>query len=165
MIESPKKRAKRSKEGLELIEYTRQKMTREFFQYMFMAIFNSIFFAILFYILHEAFVASSFSFLNQYPETIAWFLSFAIGTVEAHYVHRRFTFKSTAPYKESLYWMFAVYSIIGVLSSITIWGLVHKLHINAFPEAWVINNALFGLVYFAGLRLLAFPPEVASEDE
>ena len=121
MLESPKKRAQRSKDGLEVIEYTREKLTREFFQYVFMAIFNSIFFAILFYILHEAFVASSFSFLNQYPETIAWFLSFAIGTVEAHYVHRRFTFKSTAPYKESLYLMFAVYSVIGVLSSISIW--------------------------------------------
>jgi len=164
MIESPKKRAKRSKEGLNLIEYTRQQLTREFFRYMFMAIFNSIFFFVIYWLLYEGAKYSSIGILNQYPETFAWFVSFAIGTVEAHYIHRRFTFKSSTPYKESLFWMFAVYSVIAVLSSITIWVLVHKLEIN-YMVSWVINNAMFGLAYFAGLRLLAFPPEVAFEDE
>ena len=163
MLENPKNRAKRSKDGLEIIEYTRQKMTREFFRYMFMAIFNSIFFFVIYWLLHEGAKGSSIGILNQYPETFAWFVSFAIGTVEAHYIHRRFTFKSSTPYKESLFWMFAVYSVIAVLSSITIWVLVHKLDLN-FMVAWVINNAMFGLAYFAGLRLLAFPPELDSEE-
>ena len=99
----------------------------------------------------------------MYPEVFAWFVAFGIGTVEAHYVHRRFTFKSTTPYKESLFWMMLVYSIIAVVSSITIWALVNMLDIDPYV-AWVINNCMFGLAYFAGLRLLAFPPELDSEE-
>ena len=157
MLENPKKRATRSRQGLEIIEYTRQKMTREFFRYMFMAIFNSIFFFVLFYLL------LIWDPLNMYPEVFAWFVAFGIGTVEAHYVHRRFTFKSSTPYKESLFWMMLVYSIIAVVSSITIWMLVNMLDIDP-NVAWVINNCMFGLAYFAGLRLLAFPPELDSEE-
>jgi len=29
--------------------------------------------------------------------------------------------------------------------------------------AWVINNVIFGLFFFAGLRFVAFPLEDASE--
>ena len=157
MLENPKKRALRSKDGLEIIEYTRQKMTKEFFRYMFMAIFNSVFFFVLFYLL------LIWDPLNMYPEVFAGCVAVGSGTVEAHYVHRRFTFKSTTPYKESLFWMMLVYSIIAVVSSITIWMLVNMLDIDP-NVAWVINNCMFGLAYFAGLRLLAFPPELDSEE-
>ena len=92
----------------------------------------------------------------------AWFFSFVIGTIEAHYVHRKVTFKSKATYGESLYWMFFVYTIIGILSTLTISGLIRTFEVQ-YQLAWVINNILFGLVYFAGLRLLAFPPEVDSQ--
>ena len=59
--------------------------------------------------------------------------------------------------------MMLVYSIIAVVSSITIWILVNMLDIDP-NVAWVINNCMFGLAYFAGLRLLAFPPELDSEE-
>ncbi|MDP7329500.1 MAG: hypothetical protein QF612_06650, partial [Candidatus Thalassarchaeaceae archaeon] len=62
MLENPKKRALRSKDGLEINEYTRQKMTREFFRYTFMAIFNSIFFFVLYYLLYL------WDPFNMYPE-------------------------------------------------------------------------------------------------
>ena len=57
-----------------------------------------------------------------------------------------------------------VYTIIGILSTLTIAGLTRTFEIQ-YQIAWVINNILFGLVYFAGLRLLAFPPEVDSETD
>ena len=66
MLENPKKRALRSKDGLEIIEYTRQKMTKEFFRYMFMAIFNSVFFFVLFYLL------LIWDPLNMYPEAVSY---------------------------------------------------------------------------------------------
>jgi putative flippase GtrA len=100
--------------------------------------------------------------LNMYRGEVAWFFSFILGTLEAHYVHRRVTFKSNTPYGESLYWMFFVYTIILVLSTLTISSLIRTFEVQ-YQIAWVINNCIFGLVYFAGLRLLAFPPEVDAE--
>ena len=103
-----------------------------------------------------------FNPVESFTGEVAWVLSFILGTLEAHSVHRRFTFKSTASYGESLYWVIFVYSIILVLSTLTISTLIRTFEIQ-YQLAWVINNCLFGLVYFAGLRLLAFPPEVPSE--
>jgi putative flippase GtrA len=100
--------------------------------------------------------------MNTYTAEMAWFFSFIIGTIEAHYVHRRFTFKSSAPYGESLYWVIFVYSIILVLSTLTISGLINTFDIQ-YQLAWIINNILFGLFYFAGLRFVVFPLEDASE--
>jgi hypothetical protein len=100
--------------------------------------------------------------MSTYTAEIAWFFSFIIGTIEAHYVHRRFTFKSTAPYGESLYWVIFVYSIILVLSTLMISSLINTFDIQ-YQMAWVINNVIFGLFFFAGLRFVAFPLEDASE--
>lgn len=136
--------------------YGKEQFSQDFVRYFTIACLNSVFmFSVyqLFYWLDP---------MNTYTAEMAWFFSFIIGTIEAHYVHRRFTFKSTAPYGESLYWVIFVYSIILVLSTLTISGLINTFEIQ-YQLAWVINNCVFGLFYFVGLRFVAFPLEDASE--
>ena len=136
--------------------YGKEQFSEDFIRYVIIACLNSVFMFALYQLIYW------FDPANTYTAEVAWFFSFIIGTIEAHYVHRRFTFKSNAPYGESLYWVIFVYSIILVLSTLTISGLINSFDIQ-YQLAWVINNCIFGLVYFAGLRFVAFPLEDTSE--
>jgi len=88
----------------------------------------------------------------------AWAVSTAIGNVEAHFMHYKFTFKSAANYTNSLRWAVTVYTTILIISTITMHIFVEELEIY-HRFAWAINTVLFGYVNFAFLRWLAFPPE------
>ena len=153
---NPVKRAAMIIADLKTTLYGRQQFSQDFGRYFVIACLNSVFMFALYQLFYW------FNPVESFTGEVAWFFSFILGTIEAHYVHRRFTFKSTASYGESLYWVIFVYSIILVLSTLTISTLIRTFEIQ-YQLAWVINNCLFGLVYFAGLRLLAFPPEVPSE--
>ncbi len=136
--------------------YGKEQFSEDFVRYFFIACLNSIFMFSIYQLIYWL------DLMSTYTAEIAWFFSFIIGTIEAHYVHRRFTFKSTAPYGESLYWVIFVYSIILVLSTLMISSLINTFDIQ-YQMAWVINNVIFGLFFFAGLRFVAFPLEDASE--
>ncbi|MDG1525807.1 MAG: hypothetical protein P8Q90_07055 [Candidatus Thalassarchaeaceae archaeon] len=136
--------------------YGKEQFSEDIVRYFFIACLNSIFMFSIYQLIYWL------DLMSTYTAEIAWFFSFIIGTIEAHYVHRRFTFKSTAPYGESLYWVIFVYSIILVLSTLMISSLINTFDIQ-YQMAWVINNVIFGLFFFAGLRFVAFPLEDASE--
>ena len=158
MTVNPIRRISEAMYGLKASLYSRADLSKDFGRYFVVACLNSVFMFAVYQLVYW------WDPLNTYAAEFAWFVSFIIGTIEAHYVHRRVTFKSKATYGESLYWMFFVYTIIGILSTLTISGLIRSFEVQ-YQLAWVINNILFGLVYFAGLRLLAFPPEVDSETD
>ena len=158
MTVNPIRRISKALSDLKASLYSREDFSKDFGRYFVIACLNSVFMFAVYQLLYWL------DPLKAYTAEFAWFFSFIIGTVEAHYVHRRVTFKSTAGYGESLSWMIFVYTIIGILSTLTISELTRTFEIQ-YQLAWVINNILFGLVYFAGLRLLAFPPEVDSETD
>lgn len=153
MLENPKNRAIRAKESLRSDDYDIQHLFREYVRYLLIASFNTAFFLILYELIYW------WDPLGFYPATIAWSSAYSVGVVEAHYVHRRFTFKSNASYKESLYWAIFVYGIIGIISTITEHILVYEFDVH-HRIAWAINMSAFGFMMFIGLRLLAFPPEL-----
>lgn len=95
MLENPKNRAKRAKDGLKSADYDIRRMMREYVRYLGVAIFNGIFF----WTLYEAIYWMDP--ISLYPATVAWAVAYIIGSFEAHYMHRALTFKSTIDYKET----------------------------------------------------------------
>lgn len=157
MLENPKDRALRARENLKSADYDIKRMMREYVRYLGIAVFNAIFFWTFYEMIYWL------DPLNIYPATVAWAIAYIIGSFEAHYLHRRFTFKSKADYKESLYWAFVVYGSIGVLSTISEHLLVYVFDVH-HRLAWALNMCAFGFMMFLGLRLLAFPPEMDSSE-
>ena len=84
-------------------------MVREYIRYLGIAVINAIFFWSSLYELMYWLDP-----LSLYPATVAWAIAYVVGSFEAHYLHRTFTFKSNASYKESLYWALIVYGTIMV---------------------------------------------------
>jgi len=156
MVDNPIRRISNAISDFKSKVYGKEQFSEDFIRYVIIACLNSVFMFCVYQALYWL------NPLQAYTVEFAWFFSFIIGTIEAHYVHRRFTFKSTASYGESLYWVIFVYSIILVLSTLTISTLINMFDVQ-YQVAWVINNILFGLFYFAGLRFLAFPLEDASD--
>ena len=157
MLENPKNRAKRATEGLKSADYDIRRMMREYVRYLGVAIFNGIFFWTLYEVIYWM------DPMSLYPATVAWAVAYIIGSFEAHYMHRALTFKSTIDYKESLYWAFVVYGVIGIVSTISEHLLVYVFDVH-HRIAWAINMCAFGFMMFLGLRLLAFPPEMDSAE-
>jgi putative flippase GtrA len=157
MLENPKNRVIRATSDLKSTDYDIRRLMREYLRYLVVAIFNGIFFWTLYETVY-------WLDISIYPATVAWAIAYLIGSFEAHYMHRAFTFKSNASYKDSLYWAFVVYGVIGVLSTISEHLLVYTFDVH-HRIAWAINMCAFGFMMFLGLRLLAFPPELDSESE
>lgn len=157
MLENPKDRALRARAGLKSGNYDIRLMVNEYIRYLGIAIINAIFFWSLYEIMYWL------DPLTVYPATVAWAIAYIVGSFEAHYLHRTFTFKSNASYKESLYWALIVYGTIGVLSTISEHVLVYVFEIH-HRIAWALNMCAFGFMMFLGLRLLAFPPELDAEE-
>ncbi|MDP6900274.1 MAG: GtrA family protein [Candidatus Thalassarchaeaceae archaeon] len=157
MLENPKDRVMRAKDGLQSADYGIRKLTTEYIRYLGVAVFNAIFF----WTLYEAIYWMDT--WTKYPATVAWAVGYIIGSFEAHFMHRLLTFKSNVDYKESLYWAFIVYGVIGIVSTISEHILVYVFDVH-HRIAWAINMCAFGFMMFLGLRLLAFPPEMDVED-
>lgn len=153
MLENPKDRVLRAKESLKTSDYDIRRMMSEYIRYLGVAIFNGIFFWTLYEVIYWM------DTWTIYPATVAWAIAYIIGSFEAHYMHRSLTFKSSANYKESLYWAFIVYGSIGIVSTISEHLLVYVFDVH-HRLAWAINMCAFGFMMFLGLRLLAFPPEM-----
>lgn len=156
MAEGAKGRAKRAAEGLRGEDYNIQRLAREYGWYLFIGGFNSL----VFWLLYEIFYW--LDPLQLYPAVVAWAISFSLSSVQAHYLHRRITFRSEADYKESLFWALCVYGTFLVVSTIAEFLLVYVADVN-HRIAWVMNMAAFGFANFVGLRLLAFPPELDAD--
>ena len=156
-IENPKHRLIRAKEDLRTSDYDVRLMFREYIRYLGIAIINGIFF----WLFYELFYWID---LTAYPATVAWAIAYIIGSFEAHFLHRKITFKSKANYSESLFWAFVVYGVIGVVSTISEHILVYVFDLN-HRVAWAVNMSMFGFMMFLGLRLLAFPPELDSDQQ
>ena len=158
MLENPKNRVLRSKENLKSANYDIHRMMREYVRYLWVAIFNAIFFWTLYEVMY--WVTDPYTI---YPATLAWAIAYTIGSFEAHFMHRSLTFKSSVDYKESLYWAFVVYGVIGIVSTISEHILVYVFDVH-HRIAWALNMCAFGFMMFLGLRLLAFPPEMDEEE-
>ena len=87
---------------------------------------------------------------------IAWFISYLLTSIMAHHLHRKYTFSvEDGIYKKSLYRAMIVYSVVMVLSTVSIYVLVDIFGFDDFLTAAILNP-ITGLLNFAGLRLLAF---------
>jgi putative flippase GtrA len=157
MGESPKNRALRAADSLKSESYDIHRLAREYGWYLLVGTFNAIVFWGLYELLYWL------DPLQFYPAVVAWAISFALSSVQAHYLHRRITFRSDADYVESLRWALAVYGIFLVLSTISEFFLVYIADVN-HRVAWAVNMCAFGFANFLGLRLLAFPPELDGKE-
>ena len=127
-------------------------MMSEFVKFSLIGVINTAFAWVLYEILYV---------LNVWPghaAVAAWSISCAIGMVESHYVHYKFTFKSSFPYRRSLYRAIIVYGgqlIVTTWITYTLvegYGVHHRL-------VWLFNTCVFGFFNFLMIRLIAFPPE------
>ncbi len=139
-------------EGMQDLDWNRSVMMREFLKFSTVGLFNTLFAWLLYEILYG---------VNVWPghaAVAAWSISCTIGMVESHYVHYKFTFKSSFPYGRSLSRAIGVYaSQLIVTTSITYffvehYGVNHRL-------VWLFNTCVFGFLNFIMIRWIAFPPD------
>tara|TARA_B100000029_G_scaffold146783_1_gene142108 strand:- start:997 stop:1485 length:489 start_codon:yes stop_codon:yes gene_type:complete len=89
----------------------------------------------------------------------AWAVSTAIGNVEAHFMHYKFTFESTFSYFRSLNRAFWTYTAQLVVTTSSHYLMVEVLLVH-HRIAYLINTCVFGFLNFVLIRWLAFPPEL-----
>lgn len=89
----------------------------------------------------------------------AWAVSTAIGNVEAHFMHYKFTFESTFSYFRSLNRAFWTYTGQLVVTTSSHYLMVEVLLVH-HRIAYLINTCVFGFLNFVLIRWLAFPPEL-----
>jgi len=89
----------------------------------------------------------------------AWAVSTAIGNVEAHFMHYKFTFESTFSYFRSLNRAFWTYTGQLVVTTSSLYLMVEVLLVH-HRIAYLVNTCVFGFLNFVLIRWLAFPPEL-----
>ena len=89
----------------------------------------------------------------------AWAVSTAIGNVEAHFMHYKFTFESTFSYFRSLNRAFWTYTGQLVVTTSSHYLMVEVLLVH-HRIAYLVNTCVFGFLNFVLIRWLAFPPEL-----
>ena len=89
----------------------------------------------------------------------AWAVSNAIGNIESHFMHYRFTFKSTFSYFRSMNRAFWTYTGQLVVTTSSHYLMVEVLLVH-HRIAWLINTCVFGFFNFVLIRWIAFPPEL-----
>ena len=94
---------------------------------------------------------------------LSWFVAYLLTSIMAHHLHRKYTFATDGVYKKSLYRAMIVYSVVMVLSTVTIYVAVDIFGFNDLLMA-VILNPTTGLLNFIGLRLLAFEIPIINRD-
>ena len=85
----------------------------------------------------------------------AWALAYIIGSIEAHFVHYKFTFASQRSYLPSLWRTLTVYCTVLILSTYADYRLVSDFELH-HRLAWFINASFFGIFNFMALRFFAF---------
>jgi len=96
--------------------------------------------------------------------SIAWFISYAVTSVLAHYVHRRFTFGSDAPYMRSLVVAITVYSVTLLTSTVAMYLVVDLWNGDDLITALLLEPTT-GILNFLGLRVLAFKMGFAPQKQ
>ena len=127
-------------------------MMSEFVKFSLIGVINTAFAWVLYEILYV---------LNVWPghaAVAAWSISCAIGMVESHYVHYKFTFKSSFPYRRSLYRAIIVYASQLIVTTWITYTLVEGYGVH-HRLVWLFNTCVFGFFNFLMIRLIAFPPE------
>jgi hypothetical protein len=133
-------------------DYSVRKMMVEYLRFNAVGVFNVSFFFSLNYFLNWV-------DLSEYKSLTVWAPSWGIGAIQAHATHRWITFRSSAPYGESLIWASIVYGVTAILSTTSVFLLVDLSGVN-YWIAWAMNTVAFGFAGFVGLRCLAFPPSL-----
>jgi putative flippase GtrA len=140
------------RERIEDVGWTFRVMLNEFLKFNIVGIFNSAFALVLYEVLYWV------DLWPSHTAVAAWAVSSAIGNVEAHFMHYRFTFNSTFSYFRSLNRAFWTYS-----GQLVVTTLFHYLMVEVFllhhTFAWFVNTCVFGYINFLLIRWIAFPPE------
>jgi putative flippase GtrA len=111
---------------------------------------------IVFYLFYE----SLFLILEnkKFGASLSWASAWILGSVFAHWTHRKWTFNTTLNAKRTMATAFAVYTI-GLIGSTACFALaVEFLKIN-HRISWAVNCALWGVLDYLGLREIAFRHE------
>ena len=114
---------------------------------------NTLAFLLLFEILGASMIEAT----NR-AYSISWFITWELECAVAQYLHRRFTFRSDEGPARSFALTMTIYTITGILSTITF----DHLHIGQSMDhrtAWLITLCSWGLVNFVLFKFLAFRPE------
>ena len=101
---------------------------------------------------------------NSHNEVYSWATAFIIGSIVAHYTHRKITFRSDAKYLPSFWRAMVVYATSFTLSTTSEYFMVEELLINHLI-ALVINTAVFGAMGFFGMRFFAFKVPIISDED
>ena len=132
--------------------WTCRVMLNEFLRFNVVGGFNSAFAWVLYETLYWI------EIWPTHTAVVAWAVSCAIGNVEAHYMHYRFTFHSTFTYIWSMNRAFWTYS-----GQLVVTTSFHYLMVEVFllhhTLAWFVNTCVFGYINFLLIRWIAFPPE------
>jgi len=155
-------RALRARDSLVGEEYNRRRFAGEYSKFIFIGGINGFVFFSLYSFL---FVVNPFDVDSVSTQhTIAYGLSWFLGSIEAHMLHRRVTFgTSETKYGESLLWSQLVYITVGTASTAAGYFMVEIFDMNNWL-AWLIQSAVFGPLNFVGLRLIAFAPAIEDEE-
>ena len=155
-------RALRSRDQLLDEEYNRRRFAGEYSKFLFIGGINGFVFFSLYSFL---FVVNPFGVDSVSTQhTIAYGLSWFLGSIEAHMLHRRVTFSSSqTKYGESLLWSQLVYLTVGTASTVSGYFMVEMFSLNNWL-AWLIQSCVFGPLNFVGLRLVAFAPEIVDAE-
>jgi len=143
-------------ERIDDVGWTRRVMFGEFLKFNIVGIFNSSFALILYEVLF---------WIDIWPAhtaVAAWIVSCIIGNVEAHFMHYKYTFKSTFNYIKSLNRAFWTYTGQLIVTASFHYLMVEVLHFH-HTLAWLVNTCIFGYINFLLIRWIAFPPELDKE--
>lgn len=142
----------RIQERIEDVGWTNRVMLHEFLNFNIVGTFNFFFALVLYEVLYWV------DLWSAHTAVAAWAVSSAIGNVEAHFMHYRFTFKSTFPYFRSLNRAFWTYTGQLLVTTSSHYLMVEILLVH-HRIAWLANTCVFGFLNFLLIRWIAFPPE------
>lgn len=146
----------RLRERIDDVGWTFTVMFNEFIKFNIVGVFNSSFALLLYEVLFWVDIWPS------HTAVAAWAVSSAIGNIEAHFMHYKFTFKSTFSYRRSLNRAFWTYTGQLVVTTACHYVMVEILYFH-HTVAWFVNTCIFGYLNFLLIRWIAFPPELDQE--
>jgi len=100
---------------------------------------------------------------DTYNEVYSWAIAFIIGSVVAHYTHRKITFRSDAKYLPSFWRAMIVYTTSFTLSTTSEYIMIEEWQISHIV-ALVANTAIFGAMGFFGMRFFAFKVPILTDE-
>jgi putative flippase GtrA len=146
------KTMRRMQERIKDVRWTHRVMLYEFLKFNIAGTFNFLFALALYEVLYWV------DLWPAHTAVAAWAVSSTIGNVEAHFMHYKFTFKSTFSYFRSLNRAFWTYTAQLVVTTLSHYFMVEVILVH-HRIAWLVNTCVFGFINFLLIRWIAFPPE------